>query len=131
LIVDYIDVGEGLKKAIRQYTKDAGVGREPVDTSGAALHVLLDTPDVVRKEFFHGFDDGGSGDPKRALALLRPAMEHIMQVNPEVDEKGRNLGVRSYLDVVAKLTTAQAPAGIRPEGITVREEIAFFQPASA
>ena len=32
-------------------------------------------------------------------------MEHILQVNPGVDDKGRNLGVRGYLDQVAKLTT--------------------------
>ncbi|QRP64186.1 type I restriction endonuclease subunit R [Rhodanobacter sp. FDAARGOS 1247] len=127
LIVDYIGIGEELKKAIRQYTKDAGAEREPVDTSGAALQVLLDTLDVIRKEFFHGFDYAGIEQPKKALALLGPAMEHILQVNPEVDGKGRNLGVRSYLDQVAKLTTAQALAGTQPKAMAVREEIAFIQ----
>ncbi|HEX5353670.1 MAG TPA: type I restriction endonuclease subunit R [Rhodanobacteraceae bacterium] len=127
LIVDYIGIGEELKKAIKQYTKDAGAEREPVDTSGAALQVLLDTLDVIRKEFFHGFDYAGFGNPKKALALLGPAMEHILQVNPELDDKGRNLGVRSYLDQVAKLTTAQALAGTQPKAMSVREEIAFFQ----
>ena len=127
LIVDYIGIGEELKKAIKQYTKDAGAEREPVDTSGAALQVLLDTLDVIRKEFLHGFDYAGFGNPKQALALLGPAMEHILQVNPELDDKGRNLGVRSYMDQVAKLTTAQALAGTRPQAMAVREEIAFFQ----
>jgi len=127
LVVDYIGIGEELKQAIKQYTKDAGADREPVDTSGAALQVLLDTLDVIRKEFFHGFDYVGFGNPKKALALLGPAMEHVLQVNPQVDDKGRNIGVRSYLDQVAKLTTAQALAGTRPQAMTVREEIAFFQ----
>lgn len=127
LIVDYIGIGEELKKAIRQYTKDAGAEREPVDTSGAALQVLLDTLDVIRKEFFHGFDYTGIEHPKKALALLGPAMEHILQVNPEVDDKGRNLGVRSYLDQVARLTTAQALAGTQPKAMAAREEIAFIQ----
>ncbi|HET6632755.1 MAG TPA: type I restriction endonuclease subunit R [Rhodanobacteraceae bacterium] len=127
LIVDYIGIGEELKKAIKQYTRDAGAEREPVDTSGAALQVLLDTLDVVRKEFFHGFDYAGFNDPKQALALLGPAMEHILKLNPALDDKGRNIGVRSYLDQVARLTTAQALAGTRPQAMAAREEIAFFQ----
>ncbi len=127
LIVDYIGIGEELKKAIKQYTKDSGAEREPVDTSGQALHVLLDTLDVIRKEFFHGFDCNGLENPKKALALLGPAMEHVLQHDPEPDAKGRNRGVRAYLDQVAKLTTAQALAGTRAPAMAVREEIAFFQ----
>ncbi len=127
LIVDYIGIGEELKKAIKQYTKDAGGSREPVDTSGQALTILLDTLDVIRREFFHGFDCSGIEDPKRALALLGPAMEHVLQVDPETDEKGRNRGVRRYLDQVAKLTTAQALAGTRSEAMALREEIAYYQ----
>ena len=127
LIVDYIGIGEELKKAIRQYTRDAGSDREPVDTSGQALKILLDTLDVIRKEFFHGFDHAGFENPKKALALLGAAMEHVLQVNPAVDEKGRNEGVRGYLDQVVKLTKAQALAGTRDQALAVREEIAFFQ----
>lgn len=127
LIVDYIGIGEELKKAIRQYTRDAGQEREPVDTSGEALRILLDTLDVIRREFFHGFDYAGFADPKRALALLGPAMEHVLQVDPEPDDKGRNRGVRVYLDQVLKLTKAQSLAGTRSAAMDVREEIAFFQ----
>jgi len=127
LIVDYIGIGEELKKAIRQYTRDAGQEREPVDTSGEALRILLDTLDVIRREFFHGFDYAGFADPKRALALLGPAMEHVLQVDPEPDDKGRNRGVRAFLDQVLKLTKAQSLAGTRSAAMEVREEIAFFQ----
>ncbi|MEO6138967.1 MAG: type I restriction endonuclease subunit R [Luteimonas sp.] len=127
LIVDYIGIGEELKKAIKQYTRDAGAEREPVDTSGQALAILMDTLDVVRMEFFHGFDYSGCEDPKKALATLGPAMEHVLQVDPEPDDKGRNRAVREFLDQVAKLTKAQALAGTRAEAMTVREEIAFFQ----
>ncbi|MFA5684278.1 MAG: type I restriction endonuclease subunit R [Lysobacteraceae bacterium] len=127
LIVDYIGIGEELKKAIRQYTRDAGQEREPVDTSGEALRILLDTLDVIRREFFHGFDYAGFADPKRALALLGPAMEHVLQVDPEPDDKGRNRGVRTFLDQVLKLTKAQSLAGTRSAAMEVREEIAFFQ----
>ena len=127
LIVDYIGIGEELKKAIKQYTKDAGADREPVDTSGQALGILLDSLDVIRKEFFHGFDYAGTHDPKKALDRLGPAMEHILQVDPEPDERGRNRGVRAYLDQVARLPKAQALAGTLAPAMALREEIAFFQ----
>ena len=127
LVVDYIGIGEELKKAIKQYTRDAGAEREPVDTSGQALQILLDTLDVIRKEFFHGFDYSGVENPKRALALLGSAMEHLLLVDPQPDEKGRNRGVRAYLDQVAKLTKAQALAGTQERAMRLREEIAFFQ----
>lgn len=127
LIVDYIGIGEELKKAIKQYTRDANSDREPVDTSGQALKILLDTMDVLRKEFFHGFEYGGFHNPKKALSLLGPAMEHLLQVDPEVDDKGRNRGIRSFLDQVAKLTKAQALAGTLDAAMALREEIAFFQ----
>lgn len=127
LIVDYIGIGEELKKAIKQYTKASGNEREPVDTSGQALAILLDTLDVIRREFFHGFDRTGVEDPKVALGLLGPAMEHLLQVDPEPDDRGRNRGVRRYLDQVAKMTKAQALAGTRAEAMALREEIAFYQ----
>lgn len=127
LIVDYIGIGEDLKKAIKQYTKDARSDQEPVDTSGQALSILLDSLDVIRKEFLHGFDYSGTNDPKKALERLGPAMEHILQVDPEPDDRGRNRGVRSYLDQVARLTKAQALAGTLAQAMAVREEIAFFQ----
>src|SRR5690606_3926598 len=118
-VVDYIGIGEELKKAIRQYTRDSGSEREPVDTSGAALKILLDTLDVIRKEFFAGFDYGGFGDPERALALLAPAMEHILRVVPEPGGRGRTRGVRAYLDQVARLIRPQALAGTWPEAMAV------------
>jgi len=127
LIVDYIGIGEELKKAIRQYTRDAHSERGPVDTSGEALKILLDTLDVIRKEFFHGFEYAGFQAPKKALALLGPAMEHVLEVDPEPDEKGRNRGVRAFLDQVAKLNKAQALAGTLDAAMALRDEIAFFQ----
>ncbi|WP_419627882.1 type I restriction endonuclease subunit R, partial [Thiolapillus sp.] len=127
LVVDYIGIGEELKNAIRQYTQASGTTKSPVDVSGEALKILLDTLDVIRKEFFHGFDYSGHKDPQQALALLGPAMEHITKLNPEADERGRNKGVKEYLDQVTKLTKAQALAGTHAEAIAVREEIAFFQ----
>ncbi|MCB5266192.1 MAG: type I restriction endonuclease subunit R [Candidatus Cloacimonetes bacterium] len=127
LVVDYIGIGAELKSAIKSYTKDSGSSQSPVDVSGGALTILMDTLDVVRKEFFGQFDYSGYDNPQCVLALLAPAMEHIVALNPKPDEKGRNQGVKDYLDQVAKLTKAQALAGTLPEALAVREEIAFFQ----
>ncbi len=87
LVVDYIGIGEELKQAIKTYTRDSGNTNPPVDISGEALSILLDSLDVIRKEYYHGFDYSGIEDPKKALSLLQPAMEHILQVNPEPDKK--------------------------------------------
>ncbi|MDT0618311.1 type I restriction endonuclease subunit R [Salinisphaera sp. P385] len=127
LVVDYIGIGEDLKKAITSYTSASGKEEEPVDRSGKALGVLLDTLDVLRKEFWRGFDYSGFEEPQKAVALLKPAMDHIAQINPKGDEKGRNLGIRDFIDQVTKLTKAQAIAGTREEALAVRDEIAFFQ----
>lgn len=127
LVVDYIGIGEELKKAIKTYTRDAGSDREPVDTSGQALSILIDTLHVIRHEFFHGFDYSGIEDAKRALSLLQPAMEHIISLSKEVDAKGRNIGITSYCDQVAKLTKAQGLAGTQEKAMQHREEIAFLQ----
>ncbi|MCV0267880.1 type I restriction endonuclease subunit R, partial [Pseudomonas aeruginosa] len=89
LVVDYIGIGHELREAIRRYTKATGDDREPVDISGQALKILLDTLDVIRREFFAKFDYGGFEDPMKALALLGGAMEHLLKLNPEADEKGR------------------------------------------
>jgi len=127
LVVDYIGIGEELKQAIKTYTRESGNDNPPVDISGEALGILLDSLDVIRKEYYHGFDYSGIEDPKKALSLLQPAMEHILQVNPEPDKKGRNQGVTSYLDQVAKVTKAQGLAGTQKRAMEYREEIAFFQ----
>lgn len=127
LVVDYIGIGEELKKAIKTYTRDSGSDREPVDTSGQALSILIDTLHVIRNEFFHGFDYSGIEDAKRALSLLQPAMEHIISLSKEVDAKGRNIGITSYCDQVAKLTKAQGLAGTQEKAMQHREEIAFLQ----
>lgn len=127
LVVDYIGIGEELKKAIKSYTRDSKSTRSPVDISGESLKILLDTVDVIRKNFFHKFNYDNIDNPTVALSLLQPAMDHIIGLTTEVDEKQRNKGVTNYLDTVAKLNRAQSLAGTREEALALREEIAFFQ----
>lgn len=131
LVVDYIGLGEELKKAIKTYTRDANTDKPPVDVSGEALGILLDTIDAIRKTFFSGFSYEGFTDAKTALKLLGPAMNHILsQAQAKTDAQGddkHGWSVKSYLDSVAKLGKAQALAGTRPQALALREEIGFMQ----
>lgn len=127
LVVDYIGIGEELKKAIKSYTRNSKSTRSPVDIAGQSLKILLDTIDVIRKNFFNKFNYDNIDNPTIALSLLQPAMDHIIGLTTELDEKGKNKGVTNYLDAVAKLNRAQALAGTREEALKLREEIAFFQ----
>ncbi|MFN4054074.1 MAG: type I restriction endonuclease subunit R, partial [Alishewanella aestuarii] len=131
LVVDYIGIGEELKKAIKSYTRDSKSTRPPIDVSGQSLKILLDTIDVIRNHYFDKFELKNLHDPIEALQLLQPAMEHILSLNPKADDKGRykgrNRGVVDYLDTVARLTQAQSLAGTQEAAMKLREEIAFYQ----
>jgi len=130
LVVDYIGIGEELRNAIKTFTntdKTKGGNRNSVDISGEALKILLNTVDVIRKEYFHNFDYSGVDDPKIALQTLQPAMDHIIGLTSETDQNNRNVAVTGYLDQVAKLNKAQGLAGTQDEALKLSEEIAFFQ----
>lgn len=132
LIVDYIGLGEELKAAIKTYTRSSGQKkRPPIDVSGEALKLLLDTVDVLRTTFFAGFNYSGFLEPKKALQLLGPAMNHLIeQERKKTEELGRddhNWTVKAYQDTVTKAGRAQALAGTQPEALELREEIGFFQ----
>lgn len=131
LVVDYIGLGEELKKAIKTYTRDAKTDKPPVDVSGEALTILLDTIDSIRKTFFSGFDYSGFLDPQIALKLLGPAMNHVIELDraktAELGNDKHGWTVKKYLDAVVRLGKAQALAGTRKEAIQLREEIGFFQ----
>ncbi|MEW8509144.1 MAG: type I restriction endonuclease subunit R [Candidatus Thiodiazotropha sp.] len=135
LVVDYIGLGEELKKAIKTYTRDAKTDKPPVDVSGEALTILLDTIDAIRQTFFSDFDYSGFLDPQIALKLLGPAMNHLIKLEHEKTEKNgddkHGWTVKKYLDAVARLGKAQALAGTHKEAIALREEIGFFQAIAA
>lgn len=135
LVVDYIGLGEELKKAIKTYTRDAKAAKPPVDISGEALTILLDTIDAIRKTFFSSFDYSGFLEPQTALKLLGPAMNHLIELEREKTKQHGNdkhgWTVKKYLDAVAKLGKAQALAGTRKEAIALREEVGFLQAIAA
>lgn len=135
LVVDYIGLGEELKAAIKSYTRDTGGKKPTIDVSGEALIILLDTIDVIRQTWFSNFDYSGFNEAKKALLLLRPAMEHVLEIErkktEEINSDKHDLTVKSFLDTTAQLRKAQALAGTHKEAIELREEISFFLAVAA
>ena len=130
LIVDYIGLGEELKTAIAQYTRVAGPKRgRPVEFVEEAVRQLKDALAAIR-ELFHGLDLADIGDPHVALGLFPKAMDHILKADPGEDPD-QNRGVRRFMDLIAKVSKAQALAGTHEEALGVREEIAFYQAVRA
>ena len=64
-----------------------------------------------------------TGDVKRTIH----AINHLKTIDAADVFIFNGADLESYLDQVAKLTTAQALAGTLPEAMALREEIAFFQ----
>ena len=130
LVVDYIGIGEELKTAIAQYTRVAGARRgRPVEFVEEAVRQLKDALDAVRA-LFHGWDLVDIGDAHAALGQLPKAMDHILTMDPGEDPD-RNPGVRRFMDLIAKISNAQALAGTHEEALGYREEIAFYQAVRA
>lgn len=130
LIVDYIGIGEELRNAIRAYTKAHGENRgKPVEDVDQAVGVLLDTIDAIRS-LFHDFDMSDFEEPSQAVKLLPRAMNYILQADP-ADEEGHNRGVKRYMNLVTKVSKAQALAGSDDRAIALSDEIAFYQAVRA
>ncbi|WP_111748645.1 type I restriction endonuclease subunit R [Salinisphaera orenii] len=131
LVVDYIGLGEELKKAIRDYTREQGDQRgRPVEFVEQAVGQLQDSIDAIRA-LFHGLDLSGYAEsPERALTLLPQAMDHILTVDPG-DADNENRGLKRFLDLVTRVTKAQALAGTHADALALRDEIAFYQAVRA
>lgn len=83
LVVDYIGIGEELKRAIAQYTRARGdkPGKDPVEFVEEALRILKDELSNIR-DMLHGLDlSGVTTDAKKALAVLPVAMNHLVKLN--------------------------------------------------
>jgi len=117
LIVDYVGLGEDLKKAVGEYGGyPAGRTTVPVEEK---LKVLQERFEVV-EAMFHGFDF----DPffeaagKQRTKVLAEAADHILALQN---------GKERYLDAMAGLNTAAAMALHLEEARELRERVAFFQ----
>ncbi|PTM60084.1 type I restriction endonuclease subunit R [Phreatobacter oligotrophus] len=135
LVVDYIGIGDNLKKALQQYS---GADRDQTGIDeGRAIAALLETYEVV-KAMFHGFDyeRGLAGTPQVRLSVLAEAIEWILSrqheaAARETSEDGKRRENRRYQDAVLALSKAFALAAATDEARALRDEVGFFQAVRA
>jgi type I restriction enzyme R subunit len=137
LVVDYIGIGQNLKKALQNYTatdrEQTGIDEEE---AVATLQELVERC----QDFFAGFDyragiaiDSG---PHERLQALAGAIEWALQqqkarADQATDEKSKKAELNYYADLVANLSKAFALASASDCAQSVKEEVGFFQAVRA
>ncbi len=135
LVVDYIGIGQNLKKALQNYTAtdrdQTGIDEEE---AVAALQELVERC----QDFFSGFDyqAGIEGEPQERLQTLAGAIEWALEkqkarADKVSDEKAKKAELKYYADLVANLSKAFALASASDYAQSVKEEVGFFQAVRA
>lgn len=135
LVVDYIGIGQNLKKALQNYTAtdrdQTGIDEEE---AVAALQELVERC----QDFFSGFDyrEGIEGTPNQRLQTLAGAIEWTLEkqkarADKAGDDKTKKAELRYYGDLIANLTKAFALASASDYAQLVKEEVGFFQAVRA
>lgn len=135
LVVDYIGIGQNLKKALQNYTKtdreQTGIDEEE---AVAALQELVERC----QDFFDGFDYslGIAGQPSERLRTLAGAIEWTLAklkrgADGVEDEKQKKKELNYYADLIANLSKAFALASASDYAQESKEEVGFFQAVKA
>ncbi len=121
LVVDYLGIGDQLKKALVEYGRqdraDVGV---PVEDAVAAMKAKFE----VVAGLYHGFDYKRffTATPAQQLDLIKGAAEHLLQTED---------GKKRYLQAVAELSRAFALSMPHEAAVAIRDDVAFFQAVRA
>ena len=113
LVVDYIGLGQELKEALHEFTRNDDAADKVADISDA-WKVLLEKVEIARG-LFNGFDYRAYATAP--LKLLKPAADHVL---------GLPDGKKRLADVVAALKRSFNLCGTHEPALKLREEIAFF-----
>ncbi len=118
LVVDYLGLGDELKKALATYTESGGTGKTAIDQA-EAVAVMLEKFEICQG-LFHGFNWSRwmTGKPQERLSVLPAAQEHILA---QQDGKPR------LLRAVTGLSQAFALAVPHEETFRIRDDVGFFQ----
>ncbi|MFM9890724.1 MAG: type I restriction endonuclease subunit R [Rickettsiales bacterium] len=117
LIVDYLGIADGLKKALSNYTErdraETGVPQEE------AIALLYEKYELT-KQIFHGFEyePAISGSPAERLRMIPAAMEHVLSISD---------GRERFMKAALELSQAFALAAASDEAKEIRDEVGFFQ----
>lgn len=121
LIVDYIGIGEDLKKALKQYSQSdrniTGIDNEK------AVSMMFEYYEIV-KEFFHGFNysDYKSESALKRARIIVEGMDFILGLDSE--ENGKK---KIFIDNVLALAKAHSLCITTKEGQNLNEEISYFK----
>lgn len=135
LVVDYIGIGQNLRKALQNYTAtdrdQTGIDEEE---AVAALQELVERC----QDFFSGYDyrPGIEGQPQERLQALAGAIEWALEkqkarADKTTDDKAKKAELNFYADLVANLSKAFALASASDYAQSVKEEVGFFQAVRA
>jgi type I restriction enzyme R subunit len=116
LVVDYIGIAPQLKEALATYTAARGKGKPTHDT-GEAVRLVLEQLQVAR-DLLHPLDWSGFQQPKTALALLQPCLDHLLALSD---------GKQRFCDVVLKLAKAHSLCSTTEAGAALDPEVAFLK----
>ena len=131
LVVDYIGIGQNLKRALGDYT-ERDRDKTGIDQSQAvaALQKMLG---IVR-DMFHGFDYAHALEtsPVERLQVLAAAMDFVLRQQEEAAAKAQSedekqAAHRRFNDNVLALSKAFALAASTDYAASVRKEVGFFQ----
>ena len=118
LVVDYLGIGDALKKALRTYTESGGQGKTTIDTAEAVAALLIHHEQCG--DLLHGFDwsKWTSGTPAERVTLPQAAQDHVL---------GQDDGKARWLGCVSSLSHAYALCPTHEDAMRIREDVAFFQ----
>ena len=135
LVVDYIGIGQNLKKALQNYTV---TDREQTGIDEAEAVAALQELVERAQDFFSGFDyqAGITGKPHERLQALAGAIEWVLQKQKQradavTDEKAKKAELNAYANLIANLSRAFALASASDYAQSVKEEVGFFQAVKA
>jgi type I restriction enzyme R subunit len=120
LVVDYIGLGDELRKAIASYTESGGTGKTAI-VQEEAVAVMLEKYEICCG-IFHGFDWSDWEDPRRRLALLPVAQGFVLN---------KKDGKKRFILAVTELSKGFALSVPHEEAIKIRDDVAFFQSVRA
>ena len=135
LVVDYIGIGDNLKKALSNYT-ETDRSQTGIDTQ-QAISTLQEHMEIAR-DFFYGHDYslGIHGTPEQRLSALADAMEWALalqkqQADEVEDEKKKREALNYFNALIIRLSQAFALAAASDYADQVRDEVGFFQAVKA
>ncbi|NOR63879.1 MAG: HsdR family type I site-specific deoxyribonuclease [Rhodobacteraceae bacterium] len=135
LVVDYIGIGQNLKKALQNYTA-SDRGQTGIDEE-EAVAVMEEKFELAQQMFAgHDYSAGVDGKPSARLTALANAMDWILgqqqaAANAVDSEDGKKQALTKFQDLVLALGKAFALAAASDRAREIKDEVGFFQAVRA